>query len=50
MSPENVLLSFGEIIQVHWKVEQGWYNMHNQTSGPLVKGILDQGLAVFPKL
>ncbi len=50
MSPEDVLLSFGEIIQVHRKVKQGWYNTRNQTSGLSVKRILDQGLAVFPKL
>jgi hypothetical protein len=44
VSPEDVLLSFGEIIQIHRKVEQGWYNTRTQTSGPLVERILDKGL------
>jgi hypothetical protein len=50
MSPEDVLLSYGEIIQVHRKVKQSWYNTRNQTSGPSVERILDRGLAVSPKL
>ena len=50
MSPKDVLLSYGEIIQVHRKVEQSWFNTCTQMSGPLVERILERGLTVFPKL
>jgi hypothetical protein len=50
MSPEDVLLSYGKIIQVYRKVEQSWFNTCTQTSGPSVERILERGLTVFPKL
>ncbi len=50
MSPEDVILCFSEIQQLHKKVVQSWYNMHNQTLGPSVERILDRGLTIFPKL
>jgi hypothetical protein len=50
MSPEDVLLCFSEIQQIHKKVVQSWHNMRNQTSGPSIKRILDHGIKVFLKL
>jgi hypothetical protein len=50
VSPEDVLICFGEIQQIHRKVTQSWYNPHTLVSGPSVARILDKGLQAFPKL
>jgi hypothetical protein len=50
VSPEDALICFGEIKQIHRKVLQSWYNPHTLISGPSVARILDKGFQVFPKL
>ena len=50
VSPEDILLCFGEIQQLHRKVLQGWYNTRTQVSGPSLEHILDRGLKAFPLL
>jgi hypothetical protein len=48
--PEDVLICFGEIQQIHWKVLQSWYNPRTLVSGPSIERILDRGFQAFPKL
>ncbi len=50
VSPEDVLICFGEIEQIHRKVLQSWYNPRTFASGPSVARILDKGFQAFPKL
>jgi hypothetical protein len=50
VSPEDVLICFGKIQQIHRKVTQSWYNPRTLVSGPSVARILDKGLQAFLKL
>ena len=50
VSPEDILLCFSEIQQLHQKVLQSWFNPRTQVSGPSLERILDQGLKAFPQL
>jgi hypothetical protein len=50
LPPEDVLVCFGEIQQIHWKVLQSWYNPRTLVSGPSIERILDRGFQAFPKL
>jgi hypothetical protein len=49
-SIEDVLICYNDIILVHQKVRELWYNAYAHTSGPQVDKILQKSLAVFPKL
>jgi hypothetical protein len=49
-SPEDILICFGEIQQIHRKVLQSWYNPPTLVSGPSIARILDKGFQAFPKL
>jgi hypothetical protein len=49
-TPNNVLLCYRNIQQVHKKVRQGWFNPRSHSYGPSVKRILERGLLVFPRL
>jgi hypothetical protein len=48
--PEDVLLCFQEIINLHRVVVQTWTNTRTQFSGPVVEYILKKALPVFPRL
>jgi hypothetical protein len=50
VSPEDVLICFGEIQQIHRKVLQRWHNPQTLISGPSIEHILDRGLQTFPTL
>ncbi len=50
VSPEDILICFREIQQIHRKVLQSWYNPCTLVSGPSVACILDKGFQAFPKL
>ena len=50
VSPEDILLCFSEIQQLHRKVLQSWFNPRTQVSGPSLERILDRGLKAFPQL
>ena len=50
VSPEDILLCFGKIQQLHRKILQGWYNTRTQVSGPSLERILDRGLKAFSLL
>jgi hypothetical protein len=50
VSPEDVLICFGEIEQIHRKVLQSWYNPRTLVSDPSVACILDKGFQAIPKL
>ena len=50
VSPEDILICFGEIQQLHRKVLQSWRNTRTQVSGPSLERILDRGLKAFPLL
>ena len=49
-SPEDILICFGEIQQLHRKVLQSWFNTRTQVSGPSLELILERGLKAFPQL
>jgi hypothetical protein len=46
--PEDVLLCFQEIINIHRVVVQTWTNTRTHFSGPVVEYILENALPVFP--
>jgi hypothetical protein len=48
--PDNVLLCFKEIINIHHIVVQTWMNTRTYFSGPVVEYILKKALPVFPRL
>jgi hypothetical protein len=48
--PEDVLLCFQEIINIHRVVVQTWTNTRTHLSGPVVEYILEKALPVFPCL
>jgi hypothetical protein len=48
--PEDVLLCFQEIINIHRVVVQTWTNTHTHFSGLVVEYILEKALPVFPRL
>ena len=48
--PEDVLLCFQEIINIHCVVVQTWTNTRTHFSGPVVEYILEKALPVFPHL
>ena len=49
VSPEDTLVCFGEIQQIHHKVLQSWYNPRTLVSGPSIERILEKGLQTSPK-
>ena len=49
-SIEDVVVCYNDIILVHNKVRELWYNAYAHTSGPQVDKILHKSLSVFPKL
>jgi hypothetical protein len=49
-TPDDVLLCYCNIQQVHKKVRQGWFNPCSHLYGPSVEWILERGLLVFPRL
>ena len=49
-SVEDVVVCYNDIILVHNKVRELWYNAYAHTSGPQVDKILHKSLSVFPKL
>jgi hypothetical protein len=48
--PEDVLLCFQEIINIHRVVVQTWTNTRTHFSGPVVEYILEKALPVFPRM
>jgi len=48
--PEDVLLCFQEIINIHRVVVQTWTNTRTHFSGPVVEYTLEKALPVFPRL
>ena len=48
--PEDVLLCFQEIINLHRVVVQTWTSTWTHFSGPVVEYILEKALPVFPRL
>ncbi len=50
VSPEDILICYGEIQQIHRKILQSWYNPHTLVSGLSIERILDRGFQAFPKL
>jgi hypothetical protein len=48
--PEDVLLCFQEIINLHRLVVQTWTNTCTHFSGPVVEYIIEKALPVFPRL
>ena len=49
-SVDDVVVCYNDIILVHHKVRELWYNSYAHTSGPQVDKILHKSLSVFPKL
>jgi hypothetical protein len=49
-SVEDVVVCYNDIIMVHHKVRELWYNAYAHTSGPQVDKILHKLLSVFPQL
>jgi len=47
---DDVMACYNDIILVHHKVMELWYNAYAHTSGPQVDKILHKSLSVFPKL
>jgi hypothetical protein len=47
LSPEDVLICFGEIQQIHRKVLQHWHNPRTLISGLSIEHILDRGFQAF---
>ncbi len=48
--PEDVLLCFQEIVNLHRLVVQTWTNTHTQFSSPVVEYVIEKALPVFPRL
>ena len=48
--PENILISYNDIILAHRKVVTGWTNYRTGRSGPIVEYIIEKALVNFPKL
>ena len=48
--PEDVLLCFQEIVNLHRLVVQTWTNTCTYFSGPVVEYIIEKALPVFPRL
>jgi hypothetical protein len=48
--PEDVLLCFQEIVNIHRVVVQTWTNARTHFSRPVVEYILEKALPVFPRL
>jgi hypothetical protein len=48
--PEDVLLYFQEIVNLHRLVVQTWTNTRTYFSGPVVEYIIEKALPVFPRL
>ena len=48
--PEDVLLCFQEIVNLHRLVVQTWTNTRTHFSGPVVEYIIEKALPVFPRL
>ena len=49
-SIDDVVVCYNDIILVHNKVRELWYNAFAHTSGPQVDKIIHKSLSVFPKL
>jgi hypothetical protein len=47
---DDVMVCYNDIILVHHKVMELWYNAYTHTSGPQVDKVLQKSLTVFPKL
>ncbi len=47
---DDVAVCYNDIILVHHKVQELWYNAYTHTLGPQVDKILHKSLSVFPKL
>ena len=47
---DDVMVCYNDIILVHHKVMELWYNVYAHTSGPQVDKVLQKSLTVFPKL
>lgn len=47
---EDVVVCYNDIIMVHHKIRELWYNSSAHTSGPQVDKILHKSISVFPKL
>ncbi len=48
--PEDILLCYSKIANIHWIVLQGWVNSWTHFSDPVVEYILEKALPVFPRL
>jgi hypothetical protein len=48
--PEDILLCYSEIVNIHRIVLQVWTNYWMHFSGPIVEYILEKALPVFPRL
>ncbi len=48
--PEDILLCYREIANIHQVVLHGWTNLRTHFNGPVVKYILKKALPVFPHL
>ena len=48
--PEDILISYNNIILAHWKVVTGWMNYRTGRSGPIVEYIIEKALVNFSKL
>jgi hypothetical protein len=48
--PEDILLCFQEIVNLHRLVVQTWTNTRTHFSGPVVEYIIEKALPVFPCL
>jgi hypothetical protein len=48
--PEDILLCYSEIANIHRVVLQGWTNYRMHFSSPVVEYILKKALSVFPRL
>ncbi len=49
-SAEDVVVCYNDIMYVHQKVRELWYNKSLNTFGPQVDCILQKSLSVFPRL
>ena len=49
-SMEDVVVCFNDIIIIHHKVRELWYNSYTHTMGPPVDKILEKSMKIFPKL
>jgi hypothetical protein len=47
---EDVVVCFNDIIMVHHKIKELWFNSFAHTSGPQIDKILHKSISVFPKL